>query len=817
MTTLIPIEHDRQRAPPRARGRRPPHPARRPARRPRAHRDEGVLPRRASAAPAPSAWTAGSSTPASCWPSRPTAARSTTVEGLAPEGRLSPLQEAFLDKGAVQCGFCIPGQVMAAHDLLARQPAPDGRARSRRAWPATSAAAPATSRSPRRSWRPPRRPDDDGDAASARRPSASAATPASPAPRSTSPTSTCRTSSTPSSSRCRSPGPGSSPSTRARRERVPGVRLRRDGGRPAAARARASAPSSGIARSSRSARRSTTASRSRPWPPTRRTPPTRPRASSGWSTRSCRPSSRSPPPSTRPRPWSRTRPLRPGDPLAGTNVLREHRVGWGDVDAATADLVVDHTYTFPMVTHFAIEPHAFIAAPDGDGIAVWSSIQHPNWLQKIIAQVLGMPALQGPGLRPGSGRRLRRQAAREVRAARRAHGPPGRSPGAPGPDPRGDVPGRPPRGRRGPRPDAASGRTARSPSRTSRPTTSSAPTPTSPTASSARAATSAAGPYRMPAARVVARGILSHTVPSTAFRGFGNPQVNWAVESNLDEGARALGHRPPGDPPAQPGPEGRGVHPLGHAGRRGVGAGGPAGGRADRLGRRPLPAGRGRGIAVGLKSGPTTGLSYSTVRLLADGSVVVYRRHLRHGPGRAHRASPRSPATSSGRRSTGSRSSWATPPSSRTTSRPRRAGRPSSWATPSCAACRDIQGKLRAMAARLHGIDEAAIVVEHGVVRLPDRELPIREVARGPASAGSAARSSATARCARTPSRTTRCRARPRSSSSTARPSRPRSTRRPATSRSSATSPSPTSARPSTRSRSGCRTRARRSRAWATP
>ena len=44
----------------------------------------------------------------------------TTVEGLAVDGRLSPLQQAFLDKGAVQCGFCIPGQVMAAHDLLER-------------------------------------------------------------------------------------------------------------------------------------------------------------------------------------------------------------------------------------------------------------------------------------------------------------------------------------------------------------------------------------------------------------------------------------------------------------------------------------------------------------------------------------------------------------------------------------------------------------------------------------------------------------------------------------------------------------------------
>ncbi len=48
----------------------------------------------------------------------------TTAEGLAPEGRLSPLQEAFLDKGAIQCGFCIPGQVMAADDLLRRNPHP---------------------------------------------------------------------------------------------------------------------------------------------------------------------------------------------------------------------------------------------------------------------------------------------------------------------------------------------------------------------------------------------------------------------------------------------------------------------------------------------------------------------------------------------------------------------------------------------------------------------------------------------------------------------------------------------------------------------
>ena len=50
--------------------------------------------------------------------------RVVTVEGLAPEGRLDPVQEAFIEAGAIQCGFCTPGLVMAAHDLLERMPMP---------------------------------------------------------------------------------------------------------------------------------------------------------------------------------------------------------------------------------------------------------------------------------------------------------------------------------------------------------------------------------------------------------------------------------------------------------------------------------------------------------------------------------------------------------------------------------------------------------------------------------------------------------------------------------------------------------------------
>jgi carbon-monoxide dehydrogenase small subunit len=48
----------------------------------------------------------------------------TTVEGLGRDGELHPVQEAFAEAGAVQCGFCTPGFVVAAVDLLRRVPRP---------------------------------------------------------------------------------------------------------------------------------------------------------------------------------------------------------------------------------------------------------------------------------------------------------------------------------------------------------------------------------------------------------------------------------------------------------------------------------------------------------------------------------------------------------------------------------------------------------------------------------------------------------------------------------------------------------------------
>ena len=419
--------------------------------------------------------------------------------------------------------------------------------------------------------------------------------------------------------------------------------------------------------------------------------------------------------------------LRPGDALAGTNVLREHHYGWGDVDAAApeADVVVEGTYTFPMVTQFAIEPHAFMAAPDGAGIAIWSSIQHPNWLQRVISGLLDLPLAKvrvfAPDPGGGFGGKqhakyeplvafMALRAARPVRlvltleetfqAVRRGacevHVRSGfRTDGT--------------LVLRDIHADYLIGAYADIADRTV-----------------GKGSYTSNGPYRVPAVRIVARSILSHTTPSTAFRGFGNPQQIWAVESNMDEAARVLGIDPvalrlrnlarhgesflPGDTPAD-GDWAQTVERA--AGMIGWGS--------------PLPPGRGRGLAVGLKSGPTTGLSYSTVRLLADGSVIVYAGTSDMGQG------ARTIFAQIAAQELGAPLDWVTVimgdtavvPYDQQTS----ASRSSVLMGNSILlACRDIQAKLRSMAARIEGVDEAAVVVDGGVVRIGERGLPIRDV-----------------------------------------------------------------------------------------
>lgn len=417
--------------------------------------------------------------------------------------------------------------------------------------------------------------------------------------------------------------------------------------------------------------------------------------------------------------------LRPDDPLAGTNVLREHRYEWGDVEGAQADVVVEGTYDFPMVTHFAIEPHGFIAAPDGDGIAVWSSIQHPYWLQRMMATILELPLSKVRVLAPDpggafggkqhvkfeplvafmallTGRPVRLiltleetfQAARRNSSAIRV--------------------------RTGFRSDgrvtfreiladyllgAYADISDRVVGKGSYPGN---------------------GPYRVPSARIVARAILSHTPPSTAFRGFGAPQVNWAVESNLDEAARRLG---------LDGLEIR-LRNLARQGERFIPTDLPADGDWQQSVRRaaeligwgtPPPPGHGRAIAVGIKLGPTTGLSYATVRFLGDGSVLVYTGTSDMGQGSRTifaQIASQELGVPLDRINVISGDTFVAPYDQQTS-----ASRSSVlMGNAVLDACHQLQAQLRAMAARLHDTPEREVEVERGVARVRGQELPLADV-----------------------------------------------------------------------------------------
>jgi CO/xanthine dehydrogenase Mo-binding subunit/aerobic-type carbon monoxide dehydrogenase small subunit (CoxS/CutS family) len=420
--------------------------------------------------------------------------------------------------------------------------------------------------------------------------------------------------------------------------------------------------------------------------------------------------------------------LRAGDPLGATNILKERRYGWGDVDFAKADLVVENSYSFPMVTHFAIEPHGFMASIEKDGLKIWSPVQHPFLLQRIMAELFDLPLTQvrvfapDPGggfggkqnpkfeplvtylaLRTGRPCRLVLSLEETFQAVRRAaaeiHVRSGFTKF-------GDIVFQDIKS------DFLVGAYADIAERVM-----------------TKASYLSCGPYRTPNARIHARAVLSHTTPSTAFRGFGAPQIIWAVESQMDAAARQLGL------------DGLNVR-MRNLARKGdeiVRGETPADGNwpdslrrtADALGwNTPLAAGRGRGIAVGIKSGATTGLSNSTVRLLADGSVIVYAGTSDMGQG-ARTIFAQLAADALGapmEKVSVVMGDTSVVPFDLQTS----ASRSTVFmGTAIVRACEDIHEQLRELAADLLGCAEAEVQVRSGVVSLPDRALSIGEFITG--------------------------------------------------------------------------------------
>jgi len=417
--------------------------------------------------------------------------------------------------------------------------------------------------------------------------------------------------------------------------------------------------------------------------------------------------------------------LRSNDPLSHTNVLRTLEHGWGDVSAARADLIVDNVYEFPVITHFAIEPHVFIAAPDEGGVVVWTATQNPFQMQRMLARVLGLPLAKVRVLAPDSGgafggkqhpkyeplvAMLALRLGRPVRLALtleetfqevrrtscRIHARTGFD--AAGTITFQDIEG-----------DFLMGAYADIAERVI-----------------AKSSYLACGPYRVPHARIVARALFSHTTPSTAFRGFGTPQVAWAHESQMDDAARRLGVDRveirlrnlarkgeafvPDDRPAD-GDWAESVRKAAAA----IGWG------------TPLPSGQGRGLAVAIKASATTGASYSIVRLHWDGSATVLAGTADMGQG------ARTVLAQVAARELGIQFESISVVMGDTSVVPfdlqTSASRSTVFmGTAVARACADISAQLKQMAADLNALDASAVAVEDGFVRLPDRRLSVAEL-----------------------------------------------------------------------------------------
>jgi CO/xanthine dehydrogenase Mo-binding subunit len=412
-------------------------------------------------------------------------------------------------------------------------------------------------------------------------------------------------------------------------------------------------------------------------------------------------------------------------PHSRTNLLSEWRFGWGEAESAVADHVLDNTYTFPMVTHFAIEPHCFLAAPDHDGVTVWSAVQHPFVLQEMIARLLDLPLAKvrvhapDPGGAFGGKQHAKYEPLLALLAVRL------------------QCPVRL---------ELTLEETFQTVRRTAfeirlRSGFASDGTLCFQDAECnallgayadiaprvvAKACYLMCGPYRVPHARIHARALLSHTPPATAFRGFGTPQVAWALESQMDEAARHLGldrleirlknlARPgeqfiPGDKAADgdwPGSLRRAAEEIGWG--------------------TPMAPGRGRGIAVGVKASATTGASYAIVRLHFDGSATVLAATSDMGQG-ARTVLAQVAAQELGIGVDQVRivmGDTAIVPFDLQTSASRSVV---FMGTAVLEACRDIHAKLQVMACETFGLSPESVQVTPGTVRVPARKLAFAEL-----------------------------------------------------------------------------------------
>jgi CO/xanthine dehydrogenase Mo-binding subunit len=318
----------------------------------------------------------------------------------------------------------------------------------------------------------------------------------------------------------------------------------------------------------------------------------------------------------------------------GTNICHQFDYARGDVAAAFAGahLLLEETYTFPRVQHYSMEPHGAAASWDDEGgLTVWASTQNPFSVRAELAKMFDLPAsririavpLLGGGFGGKTYAKLEPIAAALARVARRpvrllasvedafrtvrrcsarvrlklAFGRDGLLLGA-------DCLA-----------DFDVGAYADIAPRVIQ-----------------KGTYTTTGPYRVASVVLHSNAVYTNTTPGGAFRGFGVPQIAWAVESMMDVAADRLGRDPvdlrrqnllahgeefaPGDTPV----DGKLEESLGRL--------------ADAIQwSAAAPAGRARGVAAMMKASVAPSVSEAIVRLHADGSASVLASTVEMGQG----------------------------------------------------------------------------------------------------------------------------------------------------------------------------------------
>jgi CO/xanthine dehydrogenase Mo-binding subunit len=232
-------------------------------------------------------------------------------------------------------------------------------------------------------------------------------------------------------------------------------------------------------------------------------------------------------------------------PVKGTNIFQKYNYAHGEAEKALqqADHVFDDTFTFPMVFHYAMEPHCVVASYDNNSLTLWSCAQSPSAVQKVLSRIFNLPLASVRVISPyvgggygGKGSvkidplvaalawkirgpvRVCLSISESMLTCRRLSA---------------SI-----RVRTGVRNDgtivAKSVRVLMN---------GGAYADTGP-AVAVKAANRSIGPYRIPNLELEAIAVYTNTVPGAAFRSIGGPQAVWATESQMDMIADKLGIDP---------------------------------------------------------------------------------------------------------------------------------------------------------------------------------------------------------------------------------------------------------------------------------